>query len=700
MAVLTIEDAALEYLDLGFSVIPIRPGPEKKPYVAWTQFQKRRPTEEEVINWWKTWPQANVAIITGSISGIFVVDGDGEIGSRWITENLPKTSVYAKTGRAAGCHCFYRYPAGAKIPCKVGWKPKVDIRGEGGYVVAAPSIHHTGNRYTLILREGLRGWEELHEFNPYELPGEKTQGNLLLDLSKTKMPGEIFEPAKTGERNATMASLLGKVFRAGMTDEQAWEYINAWNAKNKPPMGEKEVKATFRSILKLHRQSAPISIEPEPIIEAIKPEPDQTDQAITGPVTDAYPIECLQPGGLLQEIMTYVEKSSSNHKPIFALSAAIALVGNLLGQRVMTETGLRTNMYCVSIGYSGCGKNASHSAISAILRGSEARASMGPTDTASGAAVLKWMTTDNHQVTLFTLDEIGMLLKGLKNPGSPMCELPRILTKIFSETDRPYSKSYADSKLNITIPWHHLSLYASSTPGQFWGHLTEADAVSGFLARLLIFEARDEASKPREAICPEVPKSLMEKANALWNIPTPIDPERGDIARVPVPFVIPRSMEAKVIFSAWADEYWRLRNIHRDDEAKSAVFGRAAEHAGKLSLIHAMSLHGAKAKEVLPESIQWATKTTDACINTLMRGIKEGISKNQFHAEQQKVIKIIQGLGGEARAREVYKRIHAPVRTANEIIASLVSAGEIKQENRPNKNNVMVTWLVISGDEK
>jgi len=694
---MSILNSALEYLDLNFSVIPIRPGPEKKPFIPWTEFQKRRASEEEVEGWFQKWPGANIAIITGSISGVFVVDGDGEIGSRWIYENCPKTSVYAKTGRVGGCHCFYRIPPGVKIPNKVGWKPKVDIRGEGGYVIAPPSIHHTGNTYSWIFREGLNGWSDLAEFNP-----AKMGGNLMLDLRNVKLPGENLKGVEQGSRNATLASMVGKLLSDGSTPDFAWEFITAWNARNTPPLGEKEVKTTFRSILKKHEAGTPIKIESVPVIVSTEPEPEpeltETDKEIFGDKTDSYPVECLQPGGLLQEIMEYTEKSSASHKPIFALSAAISLLGNVLGQRVMTETGLRTNMYCVSIGYSGAGKNASHSTIASILGSSNARLSMGPTDTASGVALLKWLTTDSHQVSLFTFDEFGMLLQGTKNPASPMAELPRILTKIFSSTDRPEIKSYADSKLNITVPWHHLSLYASSTPSKFWGNLSEADTISGFLARILIFEAHDEIEKTRNVVKSTVPKSIIDQVNALWAISPPIDKERGDIARVPVPFVVPRSQDAAVLFDSWADKYWELRNKYREDDAKSAVYGRAAEHAAKLALIHSASLKGGKivSGEIDSESVEWATKITDSCIKELLTGISRNISKNQFHAEQQRIIKFLLSRSGEAPAREVYRRLHVPSRQFNELIVSMNFSGEIRQENRKNSKGLDVSWIILN----
>lgn len=127
-------NTALELLDRGISVIPIEPK-GKKPLVRWEEFQHRRATEEEVEAWFERWPDANLAIVCGSISGIWAMDVDGPEGMEWFSKNAPKTSVYSKTGKPSAFHAFYKIPAGVEIKNAVGWRDQIDIRAEGGYVV-------------------------------------------------------------------------------------------------------------------------------------------------------------------------------------------------------------------------------------------------------------------------------------------------------------------------------------------------------------------------------------------------------------------------------------------------------------------------------------------------------------------------------------------------------------------------------------
>ncbi len=136
---------ALNYLKHGFSVIPLRPR-GKEPLIPWTEFQKRRASEAEVKSWFVRWPEANIGIVSGKISGIAVIDLDGTEGFNSCSALGLVSTCISITGR--GKHLWYKLPSVQDIVTNaVRIKPGIDIRGEGGFVVAPPSIHESGRRY-------------------------------------------------------------------------------------------------------------------------------------------------------------------------------------------------------------------------------------------------------------------------------------------------------------------------------------------------------------------------------------------------------------------------------------------------------------------------------------------------------------------------------------------------------------------------
>ena len=105
-----------------------------------------------IHNWWTTWPKANLGVATGSASGIVVVDVDGDNGGFVTWDELKSTlgdieTLTSRTGH--GFHLFFVCPEGIDLKSASNAIGNgIDIKAEGGYVVAPPSLHETGVRYT------------------------------------------------------------------------------------------------------------------------------------------------------------------------------------------------------------------------------------------------------------------------------------------------------------------------------------------------------------------------------------------------------------------------------------------------------------------------------------------------------------------------------------------------------------------------
>lgn len=141
------------YSGIGFTPIPFKPQ-SKEPTIPWKAYQTSKPSVATLQLWDKT--HTSIGFVTGENHGFFVLDIDGEEGVNTINElaskygYLPPT-VSSITGN--GYHYYFKYPSNVKITC-VNRKfpngeilPGIDIRGDGGLIIAPPSIHPNGSQY-------------------------------------------------------------------------------------------------------------------------------------------------------------------------------------------------------------------------------------------------------------------------------------------------------------------------------------------------------------------------------------------------------------------------------------------------------------------------------------------------------------------------------------------------------------------------
>jgi hypothetical protein len=249
-----IEQAALDYAARGWSVIPIEPH-GKRPVVAWQDYQRHPAPAARVAGWFRRRPQANVGLVTGAVSGLVVLDVDPVHGGGDSLRELERghghlpPTVEALTG-GGGRHLYFLHPGGT-LRNRVGLLPGLDLRGDGGCVVAPPSIHPSGNRYV---------WAEGH--GPDELPLAVMPSWLLARLRtddpRYGHPREYWREVAhrgvlAGQRNNTIASFTGHLLWHGVDPEVVLDLLLAWNrVRCQPPLPDDEVARTVQSIARLH----------------------------------------------------------------------------------------------------------------------------------------------------------------------------------------------------------------------------------------------------------------------------------------------------------------------------------------------------------------------------------------------------------------------------------------------------------------
>ncbi|MEZ5558161.1 MAG: bifunctional DNA primase/polymerase [Pseudomonadales bacterium] len=250
-----IAAAALAYCRRGWSVVPVRPR-EKRPLIRWQAFQSQRASAEQISAWYERWPEANVAIVTGVVSDLVVLDVDPAHGGSASLEVLQSShgmlpvTVEARSG-GGGRHLYFRHPGG-ELGNRVGLRPGLDIRGDGGVIVAPPSVHPSGNRYRWI--DG-RAPETLE---PSPMPdwlvalaqgdgsgGEQRSGHSLRYWRELLAAG-----VAEGRRNNTVASIAGHLLWHGIDRQVATELLLCWNrVRCAPPLPDAEVVQVVQSVV-------------------------------------------------------------------------------------------------------------------------------------------------------------------------------------------------------------------------------------------------------------------------------------------------------------------------------------------------------------------------------------------------------------------------------------------------------------------
>lgn len=349
-------EAALAYAQRGWLVVPLHnptggkcscrkedcSSPGKHPRTE-HGLKDGSKDARRIEQWFARWPDANVGILTGKASGLLVLDVDGDDGKASLKAltaahaPLPKT-LCVKTGRAGsdgkpkGCHYYFRAPAEAAIRNSAGVLGKgLDVRGEGGYVVAPPSQHSSGLQYEWLAPEqpiaDLPAWllAKPSEPRPAPEPAERRG-----------------EEIQEGRRNATLTSLAGAMRRPGMSPEAIEAALMKENtARCNPPLPTSEVREIARSVSR-YTPAAPAAT---PTAQSVISQPYRQWPA---PLSDAVF------SGLSGEFVRLVEPHTEAD-PAALLFQFLAAMGSIIGRGPHCRAGAdrhHTNLFMVIVGNS------------------------------------------------------------------------------------------------------------------------------------------------------------------------------------------------------------------------------------------------------------------------------------------------------------------------------------------------------------
>ena len=236
--------AALWYAELGYAVFPCAPG-RKTPLTEHGLLEATMDAEQ-VTAWWTQNPRANIAIRT---DGLVILDVDGAENT-WLADDPPKLDDLGAAPLSitpgGGRQYFFHQPEGCDWRNTAGRiAPRVDTRGNGGYVLVAPS--------TFVAKPYC--WEAERELSvaPARLPEPPEWLTNLLDAlavaNDVVAKGTPGNGIPEGQRNGTLARLAGTMRRVGMSQTEISAALQQVNADRcTPPLPLREVDQIAGSV--------------------------------------------------------------------------------------------------------------------------------------------------------------------------------------------------------------------------------------------------------------------------------------------------------------------------------------------------------------------------------------------------------------------------------------------------------------------
>jgi hypothetical protein len=714
----TPHDAAQWARAAGISVWPPRQDGTKAPDGAWKSGQAVAADKAQIDTWYAE-GRTGVGWITGAVSGgLEVLDfDDRSVWSEYqrlcrdagLEGLLERVAAGYLEHSPNGAHLAYRCSdigGNQKLAKRADQKSLIETRGEGGYIIVAPSHGSVNARGVYALQSG--GPESIVTVTPPER-------RALFDVAR------IFDEATapTETRKASRGdNRPGDDFNARASWEEVLEPhgwvrvfarmgITSWRRPGK----DKGISATTNyansDLLYVFSTSTAFDAERGYSkfsaygvlnhggdfsaaahalslqgygIEIPAPDPEvDISRILDGEAKPPALAELTRVPGAIGELADWIEAGAKRAQPVLALAAAIAAVSALIGRKVQTESGVRANLYVLGIGETGCGKERAREAIGKLFEELGVDAMLGDSF-ASDAAIES--AIEGRPVRLFLIDEIGYLLGTVNDQGAAthIKSIVPVLLRMYSASSSSYRKrEYAakDSKA-VTIREPSLSIYGTTVPGNLYANLTKAHVTNGLLSRLLVFESTDPYPPLRLCPAPKAPASLIDVCRAWAAAPFNADSSAGDIERreVPNPLVVSSTARAREVFEDLEQSMRKRVASVRSKGGEQGPYTRVVATALKLSLIRACGI-SSEDPEITEHEATWGAGMAWRLTEDFATRVGDAAPENKTEEAGQRVLKIVRVAGSISRQQLIRKTRFLSARGLDDTLKTLIEAGDV-----------------------
>lgn len=251
-------DYALRYRNkLKWSVIPSTSNETRVPLVGWTEFQKRLPTEKEIRGWWKKYPNANISLVCGKLSGVVVWDCDSKEAHEYMKDKGLYQTLTVQSSESDRLHYYFKYPdfkddreIRSKNLRDSYLKIPLEYKGNGGLVNLPPSLHYTGVRYKFTTPLSTPIAEmDIWMLELCFLKKKKRTERYFQDKygNEPEYVLQLLHGVEQGQRDVAAYSLAKFYAKRGFALYEIEIKLLSWNYKNTPPLWDRQIKKCARS---------------------------------------------------------------------------------------------------------------------------------------------------------------------------------------------------------------------------------------------------------------------------------------------------------------------------------------------------------------------------------------------------------------------------------------------------------------------
>jgi hypothetical protein len=703
-------DLALEYATKrNWPVFPCNPA-DKKPLTA-NGFKAASINPGQIRAWWQQHPNAMIGVPTGKASGFWVLDidvkpkKDGSASlARLESVNgaLPPTLSGATPSQ--GVHYYFKHDdvvrnSGSKLG--IG----IDVRGEGGYVIAPGSVRDDGCYYewhsetseiaiaptwlVALIAKPVAAMPKIANNQPQSQVNNPAYSIAAIANELQKLMGT------STNRNIQLnesAHAIGQFVGAGAISASEAEdrlYGAAVASGYVGKDGEAAARATIKSGLEAG-QAKPRDIPVATTDGYLPPAPKEWVAANDNvkhsknllPKMHPSPFKPESAGGLLGSLTDWITSTAIIPVPELSLAASVALIGGMFGARALGPTRSGVNLFMTTVMGVASGKGHAPKAIIKLANLAATSGSVTNGDPTSYAAIERMLR--KNRSTAIVMDEFGITLQDVNGRHNPIASsIRKFLLAIYDQADSTFhGRQYASegTKLdNEPIQGPALTVLGMTTAHTLYKGLSEDSLSEGFISRFVFVEGTHPAviKAPKLTRVESIPTHLIsELKKAIAEFPRSAGNLEGAFTKHTVPFHDGESGDAYARWTQVFDwQHWNGWNQRQRD-----VNGRAAENTVRLATIRAISRCQSN-PAVTTEDVEWGWAIVHRSIQVVTNGADRHMSGSVPEALRKAILEALRNAKGHSLPwSQILQRDgmnKAVLKDVSEAIAWLIQVGDI-----------------------